>query len=152
MGDVVLSMFAIGLFVVVLTTIAATVIQVADNSQVSMTHQEIRTSEQVNTIINSPEQRIEVQASSTKDEEFWTTDLTDDVVYKYDTSGSFVNSFALTAANADPSGITTDANNIWVVDVADAAVYKYDMTGSFDSSFTLTAANSDPQGITMITR
>ena len=60
--------------------------------------------------------------------------------------------FALTAANADATGITTDGTNIWVVDVVDAAVYKYDMAGTFDTSFNLSAANADPQGITMIPR
>ena len=67
-------------------------------------------------------------------------------------TGTFDTSFALTAANTDPTGITTDGTNIWVVDEADDAVYKYDLSGTFDTSFALTAANADPQGITVAPR
>ena len=65
MGDLIPSLLAIGLFVAVFTTITATVIQVVDESRASASHQEVRTSEQANTTITGPEQRIELQASST---------------------------------------------------------------------------------------
>jgi hypothetical protein len=65
MSDAIPSLLAIGLFIAVVTGITATVIQVVDQSRASVTQQENRTTQEVNTIINGPEKRIEVQASST---------------------------------------------------------------------------------------
>jgi glutamine cyclotransferase len=65
MSDAIPSLLAIGLFIAVVTGITATVIQVVDRSRASVTQQEIRTTQEVNTTINGPEKRIEVQASST---------------------------------------------------------------------------------------
>ena len=69
------------------------------------------------------------------------------MLYKYDLTGTSISELSLTAANTDPTGVTTDGRNIWVVDVVDAAVYKYDMDRAYVNSFSLTAANADPQGI-----
>ena len=68
------------------------------------------------------------------------------LVYKYTSSGSPNGSFALTAANADPAGITTDGTNLWVLDLADAIAYKYHMAGLSVGSFSLNAANASPGG------
>ena len=85
---------------------------------------------------------------TTDDTNFWTTDLTDDLAYKY--AANFVSggNWAQDGANLDGAGITTDGGNIWIVDAADDTVYKYDMSGNIDSSFALDAANVDPVGIT----
>lgn len=68
------------------------------------------------------------------------------LVYKYTSSGSPNGSFALTAANADPAGITTDGTNLWVFDLADAVAYKYHMAGLSVGSFSLNADNASPGG------
>ncbi|MCH8062301.1 MAG: hypothetical protein IH861_07355 [Chloroflexi bacterium] len=85
---------------------------------------------------------------TTDDTDFWTTDLTDDLAYKYASNFVSGGNWLQDAANLDGAGITTDGSNIWIVDEVDDTVYKYDMSGGFDSSFSLTGASSTPTGIT----
>jgi len=58
----------------------------------------------------------------------------------------------LAAANADPTGITTDGGSIWVTNDADDKVYVYDTSGTPTGSWTLDGTandNDDPAGITV---
>jgi len=69
-------------------------------------------------------------------------------LYWADAEGDYIGVWDLTAANADPIGITTDGSNIWIVDNDDDSVYKYGMDGSYISVWGTTAANGNPSGIT----
>ena len=75
----------------------------------------------------------------------------DDAAYKYTLAGALESSFALTSANADPTGITTNGSQIWVVDAADLKIYSYRTDGVYISAgdIPLTGPNADPQGITV---
>jgi hypothetical protein len=80
-----------------------------------------------------------------------------DRVFKYTTAGTLLGSWAIDAANSQPTGITIDPANvsdIWIVDSGTDRVYQYPAAAvrtsgsqSAATSFALSAGNSNPQGI-----
>ncbi len=79
--------------------------------------------------------------------QLYVVDVSENVVYRYGTSGAFVESFALVNANKDGRGITVEGNGILVVDKNDKKVYKYDTSGFSLGEFDLASANGDARGM-----
>ena len=71
------------------------------------------------------------QGITTDGTNIFVVDNTDDKVYVYTMSGTYVKNFNLNSANTNPFGITTDGTNIFVVDVTDDKVYVYTMSGTY---------------------
>ena len=69
-------------------------------------------------------------------------------VYRYSQQGVFLGTVALTMANKDAKGITTDGTSFWVIDEKDKKVYRYLMDGTFQDSFLVTTPNTHLHGIT----
>ena len=61
--------------------------------------------------------------------------------------GAFQSSFALTAANTNPTGITLSGSSLYVTDGGNDRVYLYSLAGTAISSFATIAANAIPVGI-----
>lgn len=68
-------------------------------------------------------------------------------VYKYDMSGTYINSWNTYVGNTNPLGITTNSTYIWITDIDDDKVYKYQMDGTIVDSFYVPETIS-PHGIT----
>ena len=59
----------------------------------------------------------------------------------------FLDKWSLTAANADPFGISTNGSMILVGDTIDNLIYQYDMEGTPINSWSLNNTNTDADGI-----
>jgi hypothetical protein len=88
---------------------------------------------------------------------FWVVDGSALKVFKYSLSGSSLGSWAIDAANKNPTGITINPNNvsdIWIVDNGTLKVYQYvgaatRSSGSQNAAatFALNSYDTNPQGI-----
>ena len=90
-----------------------------------------------------------------EEEEVWVNYLyvllfTLHVIVLHNMDGTYTGtSYALTAANTRPSGITTDGTYLYVVDWLADSIFLYGMDGTYTgTSYALTAANTDSSGIT----
>ncbi len=85
---------------------------------------------------------------------FWSTDYTDDEVYKYTSSGIYTGTSFDTAAsgNTDAASIVSVADFFYIVDETGAEIYKYTLDGTYTGTSFDTAAsgNGDPIGITYV--
>ena len=80
---------------------------------------------------------------------FWVVGLTNDTVYKYNSSGVYQNvSFSVAAQELTPSGIAWDGTHFWVVGLETDAAYKYTSAGVYTgTSFSVVAQENGPSGI-----
>ena len=76
-------------------------------------------------------------------------DHVDDTVYRYERDGTYVDSFALNAANTAARGITTNDTHIFVVNitVGAAIVYRYQLDGTYVDNWTAQIDHTSPNAI-----
>ena len=78
---------------------------------------------------------------------FWSPDISNRTIRKYDANFGFISATALDPANASCNGVCWDGTNFWVTDATDKKVYKYTSAWVIVSNHALHVNNTGALGV-----